>query len=1044
MIICFPLICSAQWTQNYILSVTPIDPTSSVVFSGVNAITDGRALKRIDYYDNLGNLESTCRVNYTPSGEALAQKIEYDDFGRQKKISLPTPANSQTSFSLQNANQYYGDSAYNEILYDNTLLDRIIGAKKSGSVYRAHPSTINYKSNRSNDVFHYFSYEGKLYLRGFYNTGELYMTENIDEDGKITSEYKNKSGQIVLIRQFDGNIKVNTYYVYDDFGQLCYVLPPLAADHITSGTYIADNNEFLKKYAYLYKYDNKGNCIEKRLPGCEPVYMEYNNKNQLVSLEDGNMRAKKCHQVMEYDKYGRLTSVGLSDSNNITWPLIVNYYDKYNFLNNLTANEQTEMSYQQKEGYDVCHTSATGRLTGCRIYALYGPGTYYIAKAFYYDSYGRIVQEHNGIAGLGGYEHKYYLYSFSGKVLKELHTQTNNFEEDEIKEVYTNTYDDADRLLMTKYKLGDNSEIQLIYNTYNELGQLVQKKSYNSNLFNTIYTYNIHGQNTTINGKYSKHYYYEQPASSNGIGCYNGNISESRIYSGATLISGDTYQYDGLNRLVSAIPYDGGNSYRTEWEYDKMSNITALQRYNDNGTLIDDLSISYIGNHIDEVSDDAGSQSSYTTKEYQDYSQELSQYGDELVGWDPQLGFTDVPDEHQYDANGNMTVDLDRKIVAIRYNLLNLPDTIQFCNGSQIVNRYLADGTKVLTEYHTVSTDAIIPIGTICQTNTLPGLAVTKKRFGSNVDYGVDSNGSTTLTRIYNPAGYYNGYGSSATAFYYERDIQGSITSVWDVNVNYPIQFTDYYADGLPKNNSWGTSFQPNLYIGKEYISMHGYDSYDFGARHTYTALGRFSTMDPLSEKYYSTSPYAYCAGNPVRYVDLDGNEIKTLFSNKYDDSFAKHYPDDNNAKILFAHGISNGKGIVDSRINNKNIVDSGQKLKEIVKSEFSEESVDKSNNTTILMSCDAANIKNGIAQDLSVAMPEETIIAPTDKVKQNGDQVKVLNDGDWVILKNGKEVDRYDGNWQPKSEPTQWDYFLYNKKDSFMEKLNTVFQDNK
>lgn len=33
--------------------------------------------------------------------------------------------------------------------------------------------------------------------------------------------------------------------------------------------------------------------------------------------------------------------------------------------------------------------------------------------------------------------------------------------------------------------------------------------------------------------------------------------------------------------------------------------------------------------------------------------------------------------------------------------------------------------------------------------------------------------------------------------------------------------------------------------------------------------------MDPLCEKYYSVSPYAYCAGNPVNRVDLDGREVR-------------------------------------------------------------------------------------------------------------------------------------------------------------------------
>ena len=60
---------------------------------------------------------------------------------------------------------------------------------------------------------------------------------------------------------------------------------------------------------------------------------------------------------------------------------------------------------------------------------------------------------------------------------------------------------------------------------------------------------------------------------------------------------------------------------------------------------------------------------------------------------------------------------------------------------------------------------------------------------------------------------------------------------------------------------------------------MHGYDCYDYGARHSYTALGRFTTIDPLAEKFYDTSPYALCHGNPVMRIDLDGMDDYGLAS---------------------------------------------------------------------------------------------------------------------------------------------------------------------
>ena len=61
---------------------------------------------------------------------------------------------------------------------------------------------------------------------------------------------------------------------------------------------------------------------------------------------------------------------------------------------------------------------------------------------------------------------------------------------------------------------------------------------------------------------------------------------------------------------------------------------------------------------------------------------------------------------------------------------------------------------------------------------------------------------------------------------------------------------------------------------GKELQRMHGYDCYDYGARHSQTTLGRFTTQDPMAERYYDISPYALCGGNPVRYVDWDGRKI--------------------------------------------------------------------------------------------------------------------------------------------------------------------------
>lgn len=55
---------------------------------------------------------------------------------------------------------------------------------------------------------------------------------------------------------------------------------------------------------------------------------------------------------------------------------------------------------------------------------------------------------------------------------------------------------------------------------------------------------------------------------------------------------------------------------------------------------------------------------------------------------------------------------------------------------------------------------------------------------------------------------------------------------------------------------------------------MHGLNTYDYGARQYYSILGRWDRVDRFAEKYYSVSPYAYCANNPMMFVDEHGDSI--------------------------------------------------------------------------------------------------------------------------------------------------------------------------
>ncbi len=80
------------------------------------------------------------------------------------------------------------------------------------------------------------------------------------------------------------------------------------------------------------------------------------------------------------------------------------------------------------------------------------------------------------------------------------------------------------------------------------------------------------------------------------------------------------------------------------------------------------------------------------------------------------------------------------------------------------------------------------------------------------------------------------------------------------------------YGECIPVSN--GTDPEAEyLFSGKEKQDhLFALDWYDSGARFQ-TADGIFISIDPLAEKYYHISPYAYCAGNPISLVDFMGKE---------------------------------------------------------------------------------------------------------------------------------------------------------------------------
>jgi RHS repeat-associated protein len=155
------------------------------------------------------------------------------------------------------------------------------------------------------------------------------------------------------------------------------------------------------------------------------------------------------------------------------------------------------------------------------------------------------------------------------------------------------------------------------------------------------------------------------------------------------------------------------------------------------------------------------------------------------------------------------------------------------------------------------------------------------------------------------------GYWQNGLYYYYLKDHQGNTRAV--INPSGTVmEYSDYYPDGMRFWTSTSNSGAlPYRYNGKELEAMNGLNEYDYGARRRETGIPVWTTVDPLAEKYYGVSPYAFCAGNPIYYVDPDG--MKVIYNqneNGYDIS-----GDDVYAYLGYLQDIQNGTGSMDNML---------------------------------------------------------------------------------------------------------------------------------
>ncbi|TRX35583.1 RHS repeat-associated core domain-containing protein [Flavobacterium sp. ZT3R18] len=930
--------------QNYIIGANYKKARTTVY---VNA-SPLEAQVNITYFDGLGRPMQQIANQQSDSGKDIITHIGYDDFGRQTKDYLPFASTATNMVYDVNAadntvNFYRTDkydntsNPFSEKKLESSPLNRVLKQAAPGTDWAmnaGHEIKLDYQTNTGTEVKLYKAtttwnagsglYDISFSDAGNYEANQLYKTITYDENSAAsptessgsTVEFKSKEGQVILKRTYESKTKHDTYYVYDSYGNLTYVLPPMFTN--AAGQ--------LDGLCYQYKYDNRNRLAEKKLPGKQWEFIVYDKLDRPVATGPAFSPFKDDTAVgwliTKYDAFSRpiytgwynyvsnsYTRKSLQDTQNSAAVLFetkqtsgaidgiaafytndvepksiklltVNYYDNYVFPN-VPAIPSTI------EGQNVLantKTLATGSWTRVVTTASATLGE---TAAIFYDAKARPIRSEvtNYLGGYTNTDSK--LDAFSGQLQYTIskHKRTTGDAELVVKEVFT--YSPQDRLLTHTHQINGGTIQLLAANIYDELGQLTSKKVGGSNSFplqKVDYTYNIRGWLTGINndptnklvlnttekdlfGFKINYNTVENQMGYTGTPLYNGNISETYWRTASDNVQRKYgYKYDNLNRLSESIYQKPGNanpvpkSYDENLTYDKNGNILSLLRNGDiDGALpanvIDNLAYTYPAN-------------SNQLSKVADVSNNTSGFND----------FNNTGDDYTYDLNGNLITDKNKNITEIVYNHLNLPVKITFGTTGSFSFIYDAKGQKVQKTV-TVKTPASTTV----------------------TDYLGDFQYKNSVLQFFSTAeGYAEPNGSSFRYVWQFKDHIGNVRlSYSDANNDGVIADSEiieeshFYGFGMKHvgYNSVITSTNPAQkykYNGKELQDELGINWYDYGARNYDPALGRWMNIDPLAETSRRWSPYNYCMNNPVFFIDPDGKEVINGYQKSRDEALNK------------------------------------------------------------------------------------------------------------------------------------------------------------
>ncbi|WP_304343869.1 DUF6443 domain-containing protein [Chryseobacterium koreense] len=953
--------------QNYVYTRVFLDS----VTAGSN-FNSAQSIQSVQYSDGLGRPKQSISINAIKPNQDIVTSYFYEEGGKQTKQYLPISASSQNgglhSIVEPAINSYHGTAnAYSEVQFDGSPLKRVVKKASPGNDWGMNSGNLQeffYEFNAGNEVKKYAStlnttsFQNSLEDHGYYDPNVLFKNSFKDEDGNLSIVYKNGLGQVIMTRVKNGVENLDTYYVYNQFGQQVFVIPPL-----NDGENILDST-IQDKICYQYRYDALGRMIEKKIPGRSKEYFVYDKENRVIMSTDEKLKSGGKWTYVKYDRFGRVIYTGIctggereSEQNNaegstqlyetrtenspgfsvigfgvyytknayptaVTEVLSINYYDEYpaGFAVPKPENiySQPTLSSDNLENH-----STKSLLTASYVRNIENTG--WNKTLFWYDAKERLIGNHkvNYLSGTTRTEMKL---DFPGNITesKVLHSRAGSSPDVVVKQRYVYS---QQNLLVRHYHQVDSQPEELLQElTYDDLGRIANKKVGN-NLQSIDYQYNIRGWLTSINnpdnlgtdlfGFRIGFNQREGELTPNNERPdlqvkpkYNGGIAET-YWATEDRKGRYGYVYDPAGRMIAGLfqnpddPYIKENSEITT--YDRRGNIGTLKRsgYKFKGPvqLIDNLTYTYDGNRLHNITDSTNNPSGY-------------QGGGAAV---------------QYDTNGNMTAMPDKGITYISYNFLNLVNGISNAYNTSFL--YSADGAKlkktlvlqyngsnvrIITEYldgfqySTPNTglvngarEADDRATELARTATQPeAFAMEDVPVAAAPPGGADT---VELAFFATSEGYYD-YRKKQYIYQY-KDHLGNVRLSYTQNSAGVLEIIDrntYYPFGMNHlSPSGGQSLYDPLagtykykYNGKE---LQETGMYDYGWRQYMPDIGRWNGIDQLAEKFVGTSTYAYVMNNPISFFDPDGRDKKPSSGNWLQDIW--------NATDSYSSWTNNGNG---------------------------------------------------------------------------------------------------------------------------------------